>query len=163
MSLPDFAAGTAAAAASAVVRPFTTASFVLAIDGLAAVSFSKCSGLAGEIGVEEYPEGGENRFAHRLPTRAAFPNLVLSQGAGPLAELWDWFAEFHVAGLLAPRDGTVVLLGNDGGAPAPVRVWSFTRGWPVKITGAELDAQSPGVAIDTLEIAHHGLALRAVV
>lgn len=149
--------------AAALLRPFTTAHFLLAIDGLAAVSFSKCSGLAGEVGVEEYQEGGENRFAHRLPTRAAFPNLSLSQGAGPVAELWDWFAEFHVAGLVAPRDGTVQLLGNDGGVLAPVRVWSFTRGWPVKITGADLDAASPAVAIDTLEIAHHGLALRAVV
>lgn len=156
-------AAAAPASASASLRPFTTAHFVLAIDGLASASFSTCAGLSGEVGVEEYQEGGENRFVHRLPTRASFPNLVLGQGAGPLHELWDWFHEYLVAGIIAPRDGTVVLMAHDGGELAPVRVWAFTRGWPAKITGADLDAQSPAAAIDSLEIAHHGLALRRVV
>jgi phage tail-like protein len=149
--------------ASATVLPFTTAHFVLAIDGLASVNFSKCTGLAGEVSVEEYAEGGENRFAHRFPTRASFPNLVLGQGAGPLQELWEWFYEFHVTGLVAPRDGTVVLKSTVDGTLQPVRVWAFTRGWPVKLTGPDLDAQAPAVAIDAIEIAHHGLVLKKVV
>jgi phage tail-like protein len=148
--------------ASPAAPPYITAHFTLAIDGLESVSFSKCSGLAGELSVEEYQEGGENRFTHRFPTRASFPNLVLSQGAGPMQELWDWFYEFYVSGLVAPRDGTVQLMSSVEGAPAPVRVWSFVRGWPVKLTGPELDAQSSAVAIDSLEIAHHGLVLKKV-
>lgn len=148
--------------ASLTLVPFTTAHFVLAIDGLASVSFSKCTGLAGEVSVEEYAEGGENRFAHRMPTRASYPNLVLNQGAGPLAELWDWFAEFHTTGRVAPRDGTVVLMSTVEGALAPVRVWSFVRGWPVKLTGPDLDAQASAVAVEAIEIAHHGLRLKKV-
>lgn len=148
--------------ASPAVVPFTTAHFVLDIDGLASVNFSKCTGLAGEVSVEEYPEGGENRFAHRFPSRASFPNLVLNQGAGPVQELWDWFYEFHVTGLVAPRDGTVVLMSTVDGDLAPVRVWAFTRGWPAKLTGPDLDAQTSAVAIDAIEIAHHGLALKKV-
>lgn len=146
--------------ASPAIMPFTTAHFVLAIDGLASVSFSKCTGLAGEVSVEEYAEGGENRFSHRFPSRASFPNLVLTQGAGPTRELWDWFYEFHLTGLVAPRDGTVTLVSAVDGEPAPVRVWSFTRGWPAKLTGPDLDAQSSAIAIDALEIAHHGLELK---
>jgi len=146
--------------ASPTALPFITAHFMLAIDGLASVNFSKCSGLAGEVSVEEYQEGGENRFAHRFPTRTTFPNLVLNQGAGPMPELWDWFYEFYVTGLVAPRDGTVVLMSTIDGVLAPARVWAFTRGWPVKLTGPELDAQSSAVAIDSIEIAHHGLVLR---
>lgn len=146
-----------------MVLPFTSAHFVLDIDGLASVNFSKCTGLAGEVGVEEYAEGGENRFAHRFPSRASYPNLVLNQGAGPLQELWDWFFEFHTAGLVAPRDGTVVLMSTVEGDLKPVRVWAFTRGWPVKLTGPDLDAQSSAVAIEAVEIAHHGLTLKKVV
>jgi len=142
--------------------PFTTARFVLAIDGLTTVSFSKCTGLAGEVSVEEYAEGGENRFSHRFPTRASAPNLVLSQGAGPSRELWNWFYEFHVAGVVTPRSGTVTLIGTVDGALAPVRVWAFTRGWPAKLTGPDLDAQSSAVAVEALEIAHHGLSLKDV-
>jgi phage tail-like protein len=146
--------------ASPLLMPFTTAHFVLAIDGLVSVSFSKCSGLASETGTEDYQEGGENRFSHRFPTRLSFPNLVLTQGAGPLQELWDWYAEYQVTGLVAPRDGTVTLASTVEGALAPVRVWSFTRGWPMKITGPELDAQASAVAVESVEIAHHGLALK---
>lgn len=149
--------------ASPTVEPYLTAHFVLAIDGLAAVNFSKCTGLAGEVSVEEYQEGGENRFAHRFPSRASFPNLVLSQGAGPLQELWSWFYEFHVTGVVVPRDGTVVLMSTVEGVLAPVRVWAFTRGWPAKLTGPDLDAQSSAVAIESIEIAHHGLLLKQVI
>ena len=141
------------------VQPFLTARFVLDI-GTGSGSFSKCAGLAGEVSVEEYQEGGENRFVHRFPSRASFPNLVLSQGAGPARGLWEWFYEFYVTGTITPRDGTVVLYSTVDGSLEPVRVWAFTRGWPVKLAGPDLDAQSSSVAIDALEIAHHGLVLR---
>lgn len=139
--------------------PHLNAHFRLAIQGLTEVDFSKCSGLAGEVGVEEYVEGGENRFAHRLPTRGSFPNLVLSQGAGPGLGLWDWWTEYLATGRVVPRDGQVHLLAWVEGALVPARAWEFRRGYPVKMTGPELDAQSPAVAIETLEIAHHGLRL----
>ncbi|MGC4174824.1 phage tail protein [Demequina sp.] len=150
------------ALASPAVMPFTTVHFVLAIDGLASTSFSKCTGLAGEVSVEEYAEGGENRFSHRMPSRASFPNLVLSQGAGPTQELWDWWGEYLTSGLVAPRDGTVTLMSTADGELTPVRVWGFSRGWPAKLTGPDLDAQSSAVAIESIEIAHHGLALKKV-
>ena len=149
--------------ASPALMPFTTAHFVLAIDGLASVSFSKCTGLAGEVGVEEYQEGGENRFAHRFPTRASFPNLVLNQGAGPLQELWDWFYEFHVTGVVTPRDGTVVLMSTVEGALAPVRVWAFTRGLAGQAHRPRPRRPGSAVAIEAVEIAHHGLVLKKVV
>jgi len=145
---------------SPMTLPYTTAHFVLAIDGLTSVSFSKCTGLAGEVSVEEYAEGGENRFSHRFPSRAAHPNLVLSQGAGATQELWDWFYEFLVTGLVAPRDGTISLMSTEDGDFQAVRVWAFTRGWPAKLTGPDLDAQSSAVAIESIEIAHHGLSLK---
>lgn len=146
--------------ASPVVLPFTTAHFVLAIDGLVSVSFSKCTGLASETSTEDYQEGGENRFTHRMPSRSSFPNLVLTQGAGPLRELWDWYAEYQINNVVVPRDGTITLASSIEGVMAPVRVWSFTRGWPVKITGPDLDAQASAVAIEAVEIAHHGLSLK---
>lgn len=144
---------------SPAIMPFTTAHFVLAIDGLTSVSFTKCSGLGGEVGVEDYSEGGENRFAHRLPVRGSYPSLVLQQGAGPTQELWTWFGEYHTTGFVSPRDGTVTLMSSVGGDLVPVRVWSFNRGWPSKLTGPELDAQAPAVAIEAIEITHHGLVL----
>lgn len=138
-------------------RPHLNAHFRLQIDGLDAVSFSQCTGLGGEVGVEEYAEGGENRFTHRFPTRVGFGNLVLKQGAGPGLGLWRWWEEYLTGGAVRPRDGVVSLLAWDGGTVRPVRSWSFARGWPVKMSGPDLDAQSAAVAVETIEIAHHGL------
>ena len=141
------------------IHPALNIHFNLAIDGLAAVSFSQCTGLGGEVGVEEYAEGGENRFVHRLPVRVTFGNLVLKQGAGPGLGLWKWWGEYLSLGRVKPRDGVVTLLAWESGASRPVRSWSFTRGWPVKMSGPDLDAQSAAVAVETIEIAHQGLKL----
>ena len=74
--------------------------------------------------------------------------------------LWDWYFEYLVRrpGRAAGRPGRSCCASVDG-VLKPVRVWAFRRGYPVKITGPDLDAQSPAVAIESVEIAHHGLAL----
>ena len=39
--------------------------------------FQSVSGLSVEYDTEEYKEGGENRFTHKLPVRTKFSDLVL--------------------------------------------------------------------------------------
>lgn len=137
--------------------PHLNASFRIQVDGLPPADFSQCTGLAGEVGVEEYQEGGENRFTHRFPSRGAVPNLVLKRGTTADPSLWLWYGEYLTLGRVVPRDGQVLLLASVEDALVPVKAWGFRRGWPVKMTGPDLDAMSAGVAIETVEIAHHGL------
>jgi phage tail-like protein len=146
-------------AAGQIERPHVSAYFRLSIVGLPIVDFSECTGLASEVGTEEYLEGGENRFAHRFPSRHSSPNLVLSRGIASSNALWDWYAESLVSGRVLPRDGQIELLSWIDGELAPARVWWFRRGFPVKISGPDLNAMSSAVAIESLEIAHHGLGL----
>ena len=54
------------------------------------VRFQEVSGLSAELGVEEVTEGGENRFPHRLPTRAKYSNLTLKRGLLTDSRLIDW-------------------------------------------------------------------------
>jgi phage tail-like protein len=122
--------------------------------------FSECSGLSLETATEEYAEGGENRFAYKFPTRGQVPNLVFKKGITASRELWDWFVqyldsrEFQVS----LRDGEVRLLGL-GGDDDILRAWKFTRAFPVRWTGPDLNALSPGIAFESLEVAHTGLRL----
>ena len=139
--------------------PRLNAHFRLSIDGLVMGDFSECSGLSAEISTEEYVEGGENRYAHQFPTRGSFPSLVLKRGTTASRELWTWFSEFRLLGQVAPRDGAVLLLGDVAGERVPVRVWAFRRGWPVKMIGPDLNAQSPAVAVESIELVHHGLTV----
>ncbi len=140
-----------------IVRPFTTAHFQLAVDGLAIGDFSECTGLTTEVGTEEYAEGGENRFTHRFPARMAASNLIFKRGATASGDLFTWYDEYRSLGVVAPRSGTVTLLVMQDGAPAPVKAWVFHRGYPVKFTGPDLNGTAAAVAIESIEILHHGL------
>jgi phage tail-like protein len=147
---------------AAAEYPHLNAHFRLHIDDLVAVDFSECTGLAAEVTVEEYAEGGENRFTHRMPSRGAVPNLVLKRGTTADTGLWTWYAEYLRVGQVRPRNGQILLLAAVAGTLTPVRVWAFRRGWPVKMTGPDLNAAAPAVAVESIEIAHHGLSLVTV-
>ncbi|HYH66661.1 MAG TPA: phage tail protein [Urbifossiella sp.] len=118
--------------------------------------FSECSGLDGTLQVEEYKEGGRNDAVLKFPTRAQWGNITLKRGVTALpgaGGLWDWYHGF-VRGRGRRRDGLIVLQDE---ARAPVAVWQFRRGLPVKWTGPSLNAAQNAVAVEALEIAHEGL------
>jgi phage tail-like protein len=50
------------------------------VDLAPAAGFSECTGLEATLQVEEYNEGGENRFVHKFPTRMTYSNIVLKRG-----------------------------------------------------------------------------------
>jgi phage tail-like protein len=89
------------------------------------------------------------------------PNLVLKRGMTESRDLWDWFAAYPERGEIAPKDGEVLLHNLEGEQRKIVRSWAFTAGYPVKWTGPELNALSPGVAFEALEIVHRGIRVRS--
>ena len=142
-----------------LVRPYLNSSFRLQVDGLPFADFSECTGLSAEASVEEYAEGGENRFTHKFPGRATHPNLVMKRGSGVSLDLWTWFEEWTRTGRVTPRDGQVLLLSSIDGTLVPVRGWSFARAWPIKVVGPDLNAAAPGVAVESIELVHRGIAV----
>ena len=52
--------------------------------------FRECTGLAAEIEVKDYNEGGVNDRVHKLPTRMKYPNLVLKRGVTYEDALLKW-------------------------------------------------------------------------
>ena len=123
--------------------------------GAAAAGFSEVTGLEATLQVEEYSEGGENRFVHKFPTRMTWANLVLKHGIGVDRSLWAWHFDY-VNGRGRRRDGLVVLTDENR---KPVKTWTFRRGLPLKWTGPALNAQQGSVAIESIEIVHEGLEL----
>jgi phage tail-like protein len=117
--------------------------------------FSECSGLDMSMDIEEYKEGGNNGLILRFPTRVKWSNLRLKRGIATSDDLWLWHFGF-VRGQVVRRDGVVTLQDEQQN---PVKTWSFTGGLPVKWTGPSLNAAQNQIAIEELEIAHHGLRL----
>jgi phage tail-like protein len=119
----------------------------------AAGGFAECSGLELTLQPEEYKEGGNNSAVLKFASRATWSNLILKRGITDVTDLWDWHFNF-VEGRGRRRDGVIVLL---DGARAPVQVWYFRRGLPVKYSGPALSATQNNVAIESIEIAHEGI------
>ena len=130
--------------------------FVVDLPGVNIGRFRECTGLAAEIEVKEYSEGGVNDRVHKLPTRMKYPNLVLKRGVTYEDALlrWLWKTQRETQRIAV----TVSLIGPDG---EDVRSWSFQDAFPIKWTGPNLNASSNQIATEALEIVHGGLQMGA--
>ena len=128
--------------------------FLVKADDCTIGRFAQCQGLMAEYEIEEYAEGGQNAFVHKLRGRMRHPNLVLSRGITHETGLMDWFLKTQSAGKRG--NISVSLLGPDG---SPVRRWGFEGAFPVRWEGPVLNARSHTAATETLEIAHRGFVL----
>jgi phage tail-like protein len=128
--------------------------FLVKADDCTIGRFAHCHGLSAEYEIEEYAEGGQNAFVHKLRGRMRHPNLVLSRGITHETGLMDWFLKTQSAGKRGSI--SVSLLGPDG---SPVRRWGFEGAFPVRWEGPVLNARSHTAATETLEIAHRGFVL----
>ncbi len=120
-------------------------------------SFSEASGLEVDIQPIEYRNGTEDITVRKLPGLKKYPNIVLKRGLIGDPALWSWIQQ-AMDGNVNRTEGSVVLLDEN---KQEVMRWNFKRGWPCKWTGPGLNAKNNEVAMETLEIAHEGLALDA--
>lgn len=119
--------------------------------GIPDVGFQEVSGLDAEIGIEEYREGGENRFAHRMPNPASYPNLTMKRGMLIGSQLMQWFKESVEGFTFEANDITVILLNPDH---LPLQAWNFINAWPVKWTVEGFNAQENQIMIENIEFAY---------
>lgn len=120
------------------------------------VQFQSVSGLSVDIETEEFAEGGENRFKHKLPVRSKFPNLILKRGMVTDSELIKWCRNAIESFQFEPVDLTVKLLNE---AHEPLITWNVVHAYPVKWDVAELNAEESKVTIETIELAYNYFTL----
>jgi phage tail-like protein len=136
--------------------PYATFNFVVELAGVLSAGFSEVSGLQSEVEVTDYREGGNNDYANKVAGPAAYrTNLILKRGFTDSYELWAWHVAV-LAGTVVPLPISILLRDRTG---AGKWRWTFRDAYPVKWTGPSLRASSNEVAIETLELAHHGLLL----
>ena len=67
-------------------------------------------GLSVEVEAEEYAEGGENRFKHRMPGPVAYSNLTMKQGMLSGTQAVKWFKDAEEEFQFEAHNMTVILL-----------------------------------------------------
>ncbi|MEV1065562.1 phage tail protein [Streptomyces sp. NPDC050263] len=132
--------------------PAVTVCFVVTIDGIELGSFNSCEGLGCEVVLEAREEGGNNGHVWQLPTRLKYPNVKLSR---PLTKdtqkVAKWFASM-TTGFARKTAHIEARTGDD----IMVARWGLLEVVPVRWTGPTFNPESPKVATETIEIAHHG-------
>lgn len=127
--------------------------FLVVIDGLLVGGFSEVSGLQAEIEIEDVEEGGVNDFSHKLPKQTKFQNLILKRGITESDTLWKWHQDV-VNGIIRRMSGYIILFDSEGNEKWS---WNFVDAFPVKWIGPELNAKNDSIALESLELAHHGI------
>ncbi len=135
----------------AVMGSATPAALLTGVDS----SFQEVHGLSAEFQTEEVVEGGQNRYVHRLPKTAKYPNLVLKRGIVTKSSfLADWFSATIGSSLslpILPQNLAISLLNSEG---SPLICWGVCNAWPVKWDVSGLNSEDNKVLIETLELSY---------
>ncbi len=118
------------------------------------VRFQSVSGLNVEFDTESFKEGGENRYEHKLPVRAKYPDLSLKRGMLVDSKLIQWFL-----GILQNRDFKnnkpveidISLLNEQH---QPLKTWNVKNAWPKKWSISDFNAGENAVVIETLDLSY---------
>jgi phage tail-like protein len=133
--------------------PFPGFRFVLELNSVPVGGFSECSGLDLELEVEQYAEGGENRFVHRLPGRRKQSDIVLKRGLSGI-ELWKWCNEQKVGSIRPASIGLLIRAYDPAERAITLEIHDA---FPIRWQGPQLDAGQSTVATETVTVAHQGL------
>ena len=115
------------------------------------VRFQTVSGLTVEFDYENFKEGGENRFEHKLPVRTKYADLILKRGLLTNSDVIKWMLDAFRNREFRPSDITVVLLNEKG---EPLKTWKIAHAIPKKWIVADLNAGENSVLIETIELTY---------
>ena len=139
-------------------QPRPSAYFRLDLAGHESIgSFRECTGLDSETSVIEHKAIDENGrpVVRKVPGETKWSNITLKRGVDESADLWKWRDMVIKEGPDNARtDGSISLIDYNG---STIATWAFHQGWPIKYTGATLNAGSNEVAVEEIQICHEGL------
>ena len=132
--------------------PYMNFRFLVEIEGVQRGGFARVKGVAREVKVDVYREGGVNDYEHKFVNQTTYGNIILERGlADPY--LWNWHHKL-VEGQVERKTQTIVL--RDPAAESEVWRWLVDGAMPVKWSGTDLDAAAPQVLVESVELAHRG-------
>ena len=140
------------------VDPFRAYNFKLLNNNVTEGHFTEVGGLGVKVERISYREAGNGNIVRAIPGRVVYPPVQLRFGLTRSAELWDWLMS-AVEGKVSRRNASIVML-DASGVTETLR-WNLLNAWPQEWYGAQLDAMSRELAIETLMLAHEGLQREA--
>jgi len=114
--------------------------------------FQSVSGLSAELQTEDYSEGGENRFKHKLPVRTTYKNLILKRGLHVNSALALWCRSAIEQLMIVPSDIIITLLNEKH---EPLQLWYINHAYPVKWSVSDFNAEENKIVIESIELVYN--------
>lgn len=131
--------------------------FKVKVDGGMEASFQEVSGLDVETDVTEYRHGDNPVFSKiKMPGMKKYGDVTLKKGTFTKdIKFFEWFNMIKL-NTIERKTVTIMLLNESGASEI---VWTLTNAFPKKVSGTDLNSGSSDAAIETLVLAHEGLAI----
>jgi phage tail-like protein len=120
------------------------------------VRFSEVTGLSMEMGTEEVPAGGENRFVQKYPTRSRYPDLILKRGLLVGSEIQSWIRACIQDYQITPKNIDVKLL---NGEHEPLLTWHVINAYPTKWSVSDFNAMNSAIVVESLQFYYQHFTL----
>jgi phage tail-like protein len=137
--------------------PLLGFNFGLEVGGQITGYFTEVSGIGSESEVIEHKvvdESGHD-IIQMIPGRLKWTEVTLKRGITAVLDVWNWrdkIVNGDTAG--ARTNGSIIMFDR---AFTPVARWDFVNGWPSKVTGPSLKADSNEFGIEEMVVVHEGI------
>jgi phage tail-like protein len=121
------------------------------------IGFTEVTGLDMQVEAIEYREGSSPEYSKiKMPGLQKFSNITLKRGTfSGDKDFYNWMKTVSLNNV-ERRDVTISLLNE---SHEPVVTWKLRNAFPVKVQASDMKADGNEVAVETLELAHEGLAV----
>jgi len=137
--------------------PLVSFNFEVKIEGKLSGFFTECSGLGSETEVTEHKivGQGDREAVRKVPGRLKWGDITLKRGITANMDMWTWRQAVVEGKVGAARsNGSVIMYDQAGTAVAQ---WDFSAGWPSKISGPSVQADSSAIGVEEVVIVHEGI------
>jgi phage tail-like protein len=123
--------------------------FELAIQTPQDFRFQEVQGLSVTVETEEYKEGGENRFTHKLPKRTKYNEITLKRGMFIGSGIVLWCRNAIENFDFQPTNVIITLLNE---MHLPVAGWYVVNAYPTQWSVSDFNAEENKLVIESLKL-----------
>lgn len=117
-------------------------------------AFQEVSGISVSLATESINEGGQNQFAHKVPGRATYSDLVLKRGllvrSSALAAWCDRTFRNDKEQKVEPSIIKVTLLDANSAGKGALVSWVFTNAYPIKWDISPFGSQKSEIVVESI-------------
>ena len=131
--------------------------FALDVSGAVSGFFTEISGLGSETEIIEHKPVNQTGvdFIQKIPGRLKWTEITLKRGVTAEMDMWKWRKLVEDGNITdARKNGSIIMYDE---ALKEIARWNFVNGWPSKISGPQMQADSNAYGIEELTIVHEGI------